>query len=354
MERNNLLNKVDENGVKVPGSGFFSESGRVRAQKFKGIRSEGFFCPLSYLLKDDELIQLGTPLDTWNGEVICTKYETPATKRARENVQKQLASVNLLKKIFPQHVDTNQWRYYQGKTTGKLYYTEKLHGTSVRIANIKVPQKLSWWKKVVNLFGKFYETEKYDILLGTRRAILLKDKTGKYTGGFYGDGEPYSKILTPNLLNMLKEDVIVYGEIVGYVHNTPLFKQTSDKLPEIKKLYGKDIVYDYGLPKGQCELYVYRITHRGLELPWWNVKNLCKISDVKHVPEYPMGTDPYLEGPSLLSNKHPTEGYVIREELAVEDKTKVNFYKEKSFTFKVLEGIVKDSSEAVDIEEIQG
>ena len=54
-------------------------------------------------------------------------------------------------------------------------------------------------------------------------------------------------------------------------------------------------------------------------------------------------------GPSVLDNRHIKEGVCVRIEGGINNKT----FKFKSFEFKVLEGIVKDSG-VVDAEEAQG
>jgi hypothetical protein len=96
-----------------------------------------------------------------------------------------------------------------------------------------------------------------------------------------------------------------------------------------------------------------------VDLPWKKVKERCKEIGVKHVPEisrglhilwhnYEYGLDrvsKYIDVPSPIDSSHPMEGVVLRVE-----GDKPEFYKEKSFIFKVLEGIIKDSNQ-VDIEE---
>lgn len=48
-EYNDLLARFDENGVKIPGSGFFDHKRRVKAQSFRGIKSPGFWMPMRSL-----------------------------------------------------------------------------------------------------------------------------------------------------------------------------------------------------------------------------------------------------------------------------------------------------------------
>jgi hypothetical protein len=54
-------------------------------------------------------------------------------------------------------------------------------------------------------------------------------------------------------------------------------------------------------------------------------------------------------GPSTIDMTHIREGIVLR----IENKDGVDFLKEKSFEFKLLEGIIKDDSNYVDLEEVE-
>ena len=69
------------------------------------------------------------------------------------------------------------------------------------------------------------------------------------------------------------ENVILYGELVGYVNSKPI--QTG---------------YTYNLPPGKYDLYVYRVSvvtpGGGLyDLSWAGVKEFCQERGLKHVPE---------------------------------------------------------------------
>jgi hypothetical protein len=133
---------------------------------------------------------------------------------------------------------------------------------------------------------------------------------------------------------------------------------------DIKKLYGKEVTYTYGCANGSFDIYVYRIAYQteqgqSIDLSWDQVKQRCVELGVKHVPEIDAEVQAswntadntleliqeYIERPDPIDERHPMEGVVLRVE-----GSKPKFYKEKAFTFKLLEGIVKDSG-AVDIEE---
>lgn len=57
----------------------------------------------------------------------------------------------------------------------------------------------------------------------------------------------------------------------------------------------------------------------------------------------------YYDGPDPIGKTHIREGVVVR----ILNRPKFTAYKHKNFYFKVLEGIVKDTAEAPDMEEAQ-
>ncbi len=74
--------------------------------------------------------------------------------------------------------------------------------------------------------------------------------------------------------HLIPEGYVVYGEIIGWT-------------PECSPIQAS---YDYGLPPGTCELYVYRVAvvnHRGVmvDLSWPQVRLWCRDRDLKHVPD---------------------------------------------------------------------
>ena len=61
--------------------------------------------------------------------------------------------------------------------------------------------------------------------------------------------------------------------------------------------------------------------------------------------------EPYLDVPRipLSKGRHVTEGVVVR----IDNRSTFTAYKTKSFAFKVLEGIIKDTAESPDMEEAE-
>ena len=57
----------------------------------------------------------------------------------------------------------------------------------------------------------------------------------------------------------------------------------------------------------------------------------------------------YYDGPDPIGKNHVREGVVVR----VVNRPKFTAFKDKNFYFKVLEGIIKDTSDVPDMEEAQ-
>jgi hypothetical protein len=71
--------------------------------------------------------------------------------------------------------------------------------------------------------------------------------------------------------------------------------------------------------------------------------------------EHPVGeyvkamAEQYYDGPDPIGKTHVREGVVVR----IVNRPKFTAYKHKNFSFKVLEGIIKDTAAAPDMEESQ-
>jgi hypothetical protein len=123
------------------------------------------------------------------------------------------------------------------------------------------------------------------------------------------------------------------------------------------------MVYSYGCKHAEFKIFVYRITMTNedgfsVDYSWNDVKKRCNEIEVAYCPEINsaiwLKSGEYLtefveksaKGESLLDSSHIREGVCVR----VEGGLKPTIYKHKSFEFKVLEGIVKDTG-VVDMEE---
>lgn len=391
---NNLYNKSEMNKDPNAKCGFFDHKRRVKAQTFRKAKSEAYAASLDsvkFTGYDISTLKVGDQFNELNGVHICNKYFTEGTKKAansKSNIQKGYNKAEL-KKLFPEHTDTDQIRFAtDDQLKGLNILTFKQHGTSQRTGYIKFPVEihLKWyhklWNKYIDFVNKIpvkwanegnrensYFTTKYkmewQLIQGTRRVIKgkVKDSDQDYRSNC-------SRILAPHI----QKGEIWYYEIVGYEDTGASIMQsvsTSEMPKEFKKRFGDTITYKYGCLPGTCDIYVYRITYQNedgviYELPWSKVKDKCNRAGIKHVPEIgnmlvktendvarlKEAIEYHTEEVDIadpIDESHIREGICIRRESLEDGSMKI--WKNKTYAFKVLEGIVKSSDDYIDTEE---
>lgn len=344
--------------------GFFDVRRRVRAQRFRGERSDGFWVPLTYLQhwSDPSTLKEGDTFTEWGGVQICQKYYTPATLRALGQQQPRKREV----KCFPKHEDTQQFRFMVDviPTDSVIYITEKLHGTSGRYGHVydEVEDTTLWARILRFLVGKRTYDKGWFYLNGSRN-VILERTTGE---GYYGTNSFRYDVV--NNISLHKGEVLFF-EIVGYVQgNQPIMPPqdiAATKLYDVQKQYGDKMHYTYGCPEGTHRMYVYKIAMVNVdgvvnELSWLDMVRRCGELGLAHVPllRGPLaytGNEPLrqlveelTEGPSTLSPTQIREGVVVR----VESKVGTTHIKNKQWAFGVLEGFWKEKEDNVDPEDV--
>jgi len=368
---NNLVRKKDENGNNV--GGYLDPNKRnIIALKLRGEKSDGLALPIEYLAKytDIDKLEDGMQITELNGHEICRKY-IPKRNNARHtdnDVSKTRKRKDEAKESYPffiEHIDTAQLAYNEGafKPGDTCYITLKMHGTSARTANTieVIKPKRNILQKIFRISPA--EKRTYKFISGTRRTTLKN-----YDGGYYGNNafrEKYHNLFKERLPKGME----VFYEIVGWVDdNTTIMGRCKNSLVKDKafsKQYGDETIFSYGCDRGQNDCYVYRMTMMNedgymVELPWEQVKMECEKMGVKHVPEFDKfifttwddlmeRVETYYDGADPVGKTHVREGVVVR----IDNKPSFTAYKHKNFSFKCLEGIIKDSSDAPDIEEAE-
>lgn len=285
----------------------------------------------------------------------------------------------------------------------------KMHGTSQRTGYLPVLQGYAYKN---GLQKRLFESEKtpnwvrskidrkpiYDwgYVTGTRRVVL-----DSFDGGFYGSNafrEQHAKIFE----GKLHKGEEIYYEVVGFTDDgTPIMSPGSNAKigdKEFTKQYGKTTFFSYGCdptgkkttvdgsgvttePVPKSDLYVYRMTMTNedgdvVEYPPDFMRYRCEQMGVKCVPLLwrgfipdmvqlpdnvgsPMAVDAgeyiksvaekYYDGPDPVGKTHIREGVVCR----IVNRPKFAAYKHKNFFFKALEGLIKDTAAAPDMEESQ-
>lgn len=363
LQANNLYNKsaILALGLPEPPSyGFFDAHGRVRAQKFRGEKSEGIWLPLSSLgagQGDVDKFEEGYQFDHWGGVRICEKWTTQKKQSGAPNQSRNVRKGEVVG--FPKHLETEQWRYCKDQIPvgSILTITEKLHGTSHRFGLVKVQRR--WWE-----FWKRNRWERFD---GSRNVILTAH-SGRTS--FYGTDQ--FRFNATQLSGVLRKGEVVFGEIVGWVNNdTPIMppgKVEKKELQEIYEQYGPVMHWSYGCKEGEAKFYIYRIVQfnedgEGVELSWPQVQRRAQqlgFSTPKHIMTGSWMAEK--DAQEILSSivERATEGeslenqFQIREGVVVRVDTPdghTYYLKNKSFAFKVLEGIIKSVEGYEDVEE---
>jgi hypothetical protein len=380
---NNLFRKAELNSDPEAKPGMFDENRRVRAQRFRGEVSDGFWVPLSNLdfIGGISFVE-GFEFDELNGIQICEKYINPATiKAARENQGKKTRTAKT-SVMFKEHFDTAHFgrclhEFDYGQT---IIITEKLHGTSGRIGHVQIERDLTWLEKIAKRFGVRVQENEWKYLNGTRRVVLEESSGTQFHDPTIRDKA--FKLFDGNL----RKGETVFFEIVGYESTgasiMPKVDTTKMGDKEFTKRYGKTMPFSYGCGELQSRVYVYRMTltdedGHSIDYAWDDVVKRCKelgvdtvphirtmtlndlkedlrsaavVDDIRTVKEtFSKLVEAYGSGPSILDDTHIKEGVCVRIEGGINNKT----FKFKSFEFKVLEGIIKDSG-VIDAEEAQG
>lgn len=383
---NNLYRDSSMNFDKEAKPGMFDDNRRVRTQKFRGEPSDGFWTPVSFfdfiekeLNKSFNSLEEGLDLDEVAGVSICQKYVNKNTlKAAGQNSGKKTRTAKS-SVMFKEHYDTEHFgkNLHQFKKEALIVITEKLHGTSGRVGHVLMERELNWKEKIAKYLGVNVQETYWGYLNGTRRVVLEE------TSGTQFHDPTIREIAFSKFKDNLRKGETFYFEIVGFeTSGTPIMPRVETKKLNDKNFtskYGEVMTYSYGCPENTCEIYVYRITitneeGQSIDLAWNDVKSRCNEIGVKHVPE--LGTtsmdklwdqnrtgderdvqqslfdlvDSLAQGPSLLDQSHIKEGVCVKiDQYGLIPRV----YKHKSFNFKVLEGIAKDSG-VVDAEEAQG
>lgn len=280
--------------------GYLGDNRRVRAIKLRGHRSDALFLPLkalAYTGIDINDLKVGDTFDTLGGHEICRKYELPVKGNGRSLVEKNKGKffTRVDSKYLPEHFSTDNYFRVAAQIPGhvRVVASQKLHGTSIRVAHTIVARKLGWRDRIAQKLGIRVAATEHDYVYASRRVI--KDANANQNHFYDNDvWTHYGKRLD----GLLPENYIVYGELVGWSPDgSPL--QTG---------------YTYTVPKGDAELYVYRVSVLNgqgvaVDLSWDAVKQFCADRGLKHVPELWTGAHADFEPDRWLDKRYRDEGF---------------------------------------------
>ena len=240
---------------------------------------------------------------------------------------------------------------------------------------------------------------------GTRRTVLED-----FDGGFYGSNE-FRKQHHDKFVGKLRKGETVYYEVVGFTHTgAPIMADGNNKKvgKDFVKQYGETTTFSYGCaPNGckdgelmkfatnaagdklmsftqfpQSDIYVYRMmmTNEDGDVVEYSpdfMRYRCEQMGIKTVPVWDRFTIPestcmsgeedeygiftsagdyvlkeaehFYDGPDPIGKTHVREGVVVR----ILNRPSFTAYKHKNYSFKVLEGIIKEDASAPDMEEAE-
>jgi hypothetical protein len=369
---NNLYRDKENNRDKEK-AGFFDNNRRVRAQPFMKVKSEGFFADLNSLefAGDVSTLKQGNTFEEFNGKKIATKFINEKTRQQASNKAGQpgKARKKISTPLFVEHTDTGQIRHNMHRIEpGDLISIQtKKHGTSVRYTHTKVYTELPKWKKFVNRFVPIFPEFVWDYVVGTRR-VVLNTPTKE---GFHGS-EAYRFEWLEKLKPYMAKGMTIYGEIVGFANNRPIMQRHSTKdlkNKDLLKKYGETMTYRYGCLDDQNDFHIYRITlttEDGTSIDftqkqlveWCNSRGFKPSHDLIVPFVYAGDSEALANLVETLTERedvlcedyhdasHISEGVIIRID---KGDTKPLFLKNKSYYFKVLEGIAQENE--VDLED---
>lgn len=388
---NNLYRKHPETGEAM--GGYFDDKGRVKTLKLRGANSEAFFTGLESLdwVEGSKKFVEGQEIDKIGKQVICEKYYTRATlsamaKEARKYkkpwyIPKFLAKYHkkyIVGRVafdpcptFKKHFDTSKLRQWLSMVPeGKdAYFSSKMHGTSGRTGRV-LYRKNDLMSRFLGLFG--LNKGKYEYVSGTRNVTKSLKWANRKDDGYYAGTDFRQKIHKQIEEVGLKKGEVIYYEIVGYQSgDTPIMPThslsksmlkdsgfTKEQIAETLEAYGETVSYTYGCKPEEFDVYVYRITQDGVDLPNNAMRLRChelKLKPVNQLGRYSTDED-LMAIAERLSRQQDGDGQ-LREGVAIriqdpETGELIKILKYKSFLFCLLEGIKKNSDDYVDLEEI--
>lgn len=271
---NNLHRHGDRNEDQGE-TGYLEDNRHIRAMKLKGHTSGALvlkLSSLSYVKKlDTSQFKEGDIFDAIGDYEICTKFISKKTRAQTQFEKNKKIWTRVDEKFLPQHYDTDN--YFKSSHVipedKEVTVTQKLHGSSIRIANTIVARKKSLAEKWVGKLGVKVQDKEYDYVYGSRRVV--KDLNNPSHIHFY-DTDIWT-LKGSELNGLIPQGYLVYGELVGWT-------------PEGAPLQPK---YTYDVPHTISNLYVYRVATINPEgvvtdLTYDQIVEFCRDRDLKVVP----------------------------------------------------------------------
>lgn len=360
----NAFNLFRKNEDGTPQGGYIEDNQHIRAIKLRGNESSGVVIKLTKIYDKFGCQNWmdGEKVNTINGKEFCRKY-VPIQKNFNGTPKTSYKGRKAEGVIYPEfmmHEDTEQLAYNldKFKPGDIINLSLKMHGTSSRHMRTYAELPKGFFRRLFHMKPKTKES----YVCGTRRCVVTENSQG-----YYGNDEFRMKH-HKELESYIERDQEIYGEIVGWYgpNETDTIMPIADnsKMNDKKfiKEFGKKTVFSYGCKPGESKLYVYRITSNNGEKEW-SPEEICEWCDsrgIAHVPYIKTMTfttpenlmeeiNKYFEDLHDPIGGHIKEGIVVR----ILNRPRWTAYKIKTYEFRVLEGLVKETASAPDLEEVQ-
>lgn len=200
-------------------------------------------------------------------------------------------------------------------------------------------------------------------VLGTRRCVVTENSQGYYGNDLFRMS--HHEALKPHL----DPGMEVFYEVVGYYGPSesdtimPIGDNSKLKDKAFQKLFGKKSIFSYGCKPGESHMWIYRITSENGQREWTpdEITAWCEKHGFNRVPvienfKFTTAEDlqdrinKYFEDlVDPIGKTHVKEGVVVR----IVNRRTFTAFKSKTYEFKVLEGIIKETETAPDMEEAQ-
>ena len=273
LSNNNLLRKSAQSelcsNVNPETSGFFEAHGRVKAVKFRGHKSEGFWIPIASLAftgVPTSVFQAGDVFDQIGDHEICRKYVIKRNPMGTHRGQARLARLedSIVDGQFRFHPDTENLRrnIHKIQPSDYISISDKWHGTSVVIAKILVKRQLNCLEKLAS-FVVPVQKYVYGLTYSSRKVIKAVNGIAKGTAQHFYSSDIWGDV-AKEVEDRIPDGFTLYGEIVGFT----------------KEVSPIQSGYHYGCGPGQHRLLIYRTTvttpsGQAVELPWLQMLEFC-------------------------------------------------------------------------------
>ena len=267
---------------------YLKKDGRVGTTKLRGYISQGLILDLP-----DGKWKEGDDLSVFLG---IRKYEQPEAKYSPLTNKKDSPSRKKLNPYFDKYTQIENIKHY-GDVFGNddlVVITEKLHGCNSRYSRLEISlmSNANLAERISYVFRKYVLGHNQEFVYGSHN-VQITGHSGRKS--FYGDDVWGAIAKKYNLANVIPDDTIVYGEIVGEGI--------------------QDLTYGIG---NEHDFYVFDIKQKGVYLDYYDMIHLAKRLGLKVVPFLYSGNfsanvvQNITVGNSVICNTQIREGCIVK------------------------------------------